>query len=56
MPWLRKKGVSHVLWFIAAFVIVLILIVIGIIILGQGEEYGLAAIDDMFTRMEEALG
>lgn len=50
------KGASQVLWFVAAFVVILILIVIGVIIIGQGEEYGLAAIDDIFNTITETTG
>jgi len=50
------KGASHVLWFVAAFIVILILIVIVALIIGQGEEYGLAAIEDMFGIVTEATG
>ena len=42
-----KKGVSHVMWFILAFILVLVLIAVGVLILKQGEDYAMKGIDDL---------
>jgi len=53
---LKEKGVTHLMWFILAFIVVLILIVIGFLILKQGENYALKGIDDLIKNLGDMIG
>jgi|GEM_PF-3996405 len=53
---LERKGTSYALWFILAFIIVLILIVMAAMILSQGEGHAFDAIDDAFKRIGDIIG
>lgn len=52
---LKEKGVSHLLWFVLAFVVVLILIVVGLLILKQGETYAMKGVDDLMKSLGEMI-
>lgn len=52
---LERRGTSHVLWFVLAFVIILILIVLSILILTQGEGHAFDAIADVFKRVGDMI-
>ena len=52
---LTNKGVSHVLWFVLAFVIVLILIVVGVLLLSQGENYAMMGIDNLMKAVGDMI-
>ncbi len=53
---INDKGVSNMLWFVAAMVIVLLLIVLSTIILNKGEGYAIGAIDDIFLKIGDSIG
>ena len=52
---LKRKGVSNVMWVVLAFIVVLILIVLGTLLLGQGKEYAVKGIDDLMRTVDGVI-
>ena len=52
---LKRKGVTNLMWFILAFVVVLILIVVGFLVLRMGEQHAMKGIDDMIATLRELI-
>ena len=50
-----KKGASQLMWFVLAFVIILILIAIGMLIMRQSEGYAMKGIDDVIRNVGDML-
>lgn len=50
-----RKGASQLMWFVLAFVIILILIAIGILIINQSQGYAMSGIDDIIKNVGEMM-
>ncbi len=48
---LRKKGVSQIIWFLIAFIIILVLLGIAFLIIDKGKTFGLDSLEKVFDNV-----
>ena len=51
-----SKGVSHVIWFLVAFIIIAVLFGIGVLILSGGKDFAVGNLDKLIGEINKALG
>ena len=51
-----SKGVSNVIWFLLAFIVIVILFGIGILILSSGKDFAVGNLDKLVGEINKALG
>ncbi|MCD6478011.1 MAG: hypothetical protein J7K87_03335 [Candidatus Aenigmarchaeota archaeon] len=48
---LKKKGISQIIWFLIAFILILVILGIVVLILNQGKKFGLDALEKIFNQV-----